>query len=99
MSLYDSTLDSLQMEGLNERLPNVDGIYAESVVNTISFISVVLPLKKLFNLSAKMQTLEKSNKTDDREIHTQTEELNGEPISVLHCKIREEQLRVSDDQP
>ena len=89
-SLYDKMLDSLKMEQLNERISNLDGIYVMSIVNIISFIIFVLSLKKLVNLSAKIQALEKLNKTDHRDIHIQTEELNGELISALHYKNREE---------
>ena len=45
--------------------------------------------KKLLNLSAKIQDLEKLSKTDHRDTQIQTEEFNGEPVSVLHCKNRE----------
>ena len=39
-----------------------------------------LSLKKLFGLTAKIQVLEKLNKTDHRDIQIQTEEFNGETI-------------------
>ena len=65
-----------------------------SITNIISFIIFVFSLKKLFNLSAKIQAWEKPNRTDHRDSQIQTEEFNGEPISVLHCKHRKEQLNV-----
>ena len=65
-----------------------------SIVNIINLIIFVLSLKKLVNLSAKEQALEKSNKTDQRDIHIRTEEFNAEPISELHYKNREEQPKV-----
>ena len=40
-----------------------------------------------------MQDLEKSNKTDPREIQTQTKEVNGEPFSALRYS-REERYRI-----
>ena len=48
--------------------------------------------KKLINMSAKIQVLEKLNKTDHRDIQIQTEEFKGKPISVLHYKVRKEHL-------
>ena len=53
-----------------------------------------LSLKKFFGLTAKIQALEKHNKTDHRYIQIQSEEFNGEPISALHYKVREEQPKV-----
>ena len=91
-SLYDNMLDSLKMKWLNERISNLDGIQVMSAVN-INII-FVLSLKKLVNLSAKIQSLEKPNKTDQRNTQFQTEELNGEPISVSRFKVREEQPKV-----
>ena len=92
-SLYDNVLDSLKMEQLNERIYNLGGVYVMSVV-IISFIIFVLSLKQLVNLSAKIQALEKPSKADHRDIQIQTEEFNGEPISALHYKNREEQPKV-----
>ena len=40
-------------------------------------------------MCAKIQALEKVNKTDHRDIQIQTEEFKGEPISALHYKVRE----------
>ena len=65
-----------------------------SIINIISIIIFVLSLKKLVNLSAKMQALETLNKTDHRDTQIQTEECNGEPISALYYKNREEQSKV-----
>lgn len=45
-------------------------------------------------MSAKIQVLEKLNKLDHRDIQIQTEKNNVEPISALHCKVREEMLKV-----
>ena len=56
-----------------------------SIVN-IKIIIFMVSFKKLVNLSARIQALEKSNKTDHRDIQIQTEEFNGEPISALHYK-------------
>ena len=65
-----------------------------SIVNTVSILIFVLSLKKLINLSAKIQAIEKSNKTGHREIQAHTEEFNGEPVLSLHYKNREEQSKV-----
>ena len=70
-SLYDDILDGLKIEWLNERITNLDKIYVTSIVNIISFIIFVLSLKKLVNLSAKIQSLEKPNKIDHRDIQNQ----------------------------
>ena len=85
-SLYNNMLDSSEMEWLNERISNLDGIYVMSIVNIISIIIFVLSLKMLINLSAKIQALEKLNKSDNRDTQIHTEEFNGEPISALHYK-------------
>ena len=45
-------------------------------------------------MCAKIQALEKVNKTDHRDIQIQTEEFKGEPISALHYKVREKQPKV-----
>ena len=45
-------------------------------------------------MDAKIQTLEKLNKTDHRDIQMKTVEFKGEPISVLHYKVRKEQPKV-----
>ena len=58
--LCDIILDSLKIEQLNERITNLDDIYVMSIVNIISIIIFVLSPKKLTNLSAKIQVLEKS---------------------------------------
>ena len=65
-------LNSLKMKQLNERIMNWDGIYIMSIVNIISFIIFILLPKKLVNLSAKIQALEKPNKIDHRDIQNQT---------------------------
>ena len=44
-------------------------------------------------LSAKVQALEKLNKTDHRDVQIQTEEFNREPISELYYKNRDEQSK------
>ena len=44
--------------------------------------------------SAKIQALGKVSKTDNRDIQTKTEGFKGEPTSLLHYKIREEQPEV-----
>ena len=45
-------------------------------------------------MNAKIQVLEKHYKTDCVDIQIQTEEFNGECISALHYKVREEQLKI-----
>ena len=45
-------------------------------------------------MSAKIQALEKLNKTDHRDTQFQTEEFKGEPIPALHYKVREKQPKV-----
>lgn len=59
----------------------------------------MLSLKKLVSLHRKIQTLEKRYKTDHRNIQSQTVEFNGEAISMLHYKNREEQHKVLENQP
>ena len=59
-SLY-YILDSLKMERFNNRLSNLEGM---SIANIISFVIFVLSLKKLVNLSAKIQALKNLNKTN-----------------------------------
>ena len=61
-----------------------------STVNITSIIIFVVSLKMLINLRAKIQALGRLNKTDHRDIQIQAEEFNGEPISALHYKDREE---------
>lgn len=63
-------------------------------MNNISFIIFVLSLKTLVNLSAKTQDTKKVNKTDHRDIQTQTEEYDGEPILALPYKGIEELPKV-----
>ena len=60
-----------------------------AIILVISLIILGLSLKKLFGTCAKIQALEKVNKTDHRDIQIQTEEFKGEPISALHYKVRE----------
>ena len=84
---------SLEMEWLNERISNVDGIYIITI-NIIISITFVLSIKILINLSAKIQALEKPDKTDHRDTQIQTKEFNGELISALHYKNREDQPKV-----
>ena len=65
----------------------------------VVFIILGLSLKKLFGMTNKIQALEKLNKTDHRDIQIQTKEFNGEPISALHYKVREEQTKFLNNQP
>lgn len=46
-------------------------------------------------MNAKIQDLEKPNKADHRDIHIQTEEFDGEPVSRIE---RNSILRFSDNQ-
>ena len=64
-----------------------------SAVN-ISVIIFCLITKMLVNLSAKIQALEKHNKTDHKDIQIHTEKFDREPMSPLHYKNREEQPKV-----
>ena len=57
----------------------------------IILIILGLSLKKLVDMSAKIQALEKHIKTDHRDTQVQREEFNEEPISALYFKVREEQ--------
>ena len=47
----------------------------------------------MIHLSAKVQALEKLNKTDHRDVQIQKEEFNREPISELYYKNRDEQSK------
>ena len=58
-SLFDNMLDRMKIEQSSERISNLDGIYVMSIVTTISIIIFVLSLKKLVDLNAKIQALEK----------------------------------------
>ena len=80
-----------QLSQLNEGIMNLTGI---DIMLIIILIILGLSLKKLVDMSAKIQTLEKLIKIDHRAIQIQTEEFNEEPISALHYKVREEQPKV-----
>ena len=64
------------------------------IIFAVGLIVLDLSFKKLVDMSAKIQALEKLIKTDHRDIQIQTEEFNGESISALHYKVREEQPNV-----
>ena len=71
--LYDYTKDGLKkMEQLNKVIINLDGIYVMSIIYIISLIILILFLKKLIDMSAKIQVLEKFTKTDHRDTQIQT---------------------------
>ena len=60
-------------------------------INVILLIIILiilgLPLKKLVDMSPKIQTLEKLINADHSDIQIQTEEFKGEPMSVFHYKV------------
>ena len=87
-SLDDNMLHSLKMKPLNERTSrwNLCNVRCKHY----QLYHFCLITKKLINKSAKIQALEKLNKADPRDIQIQTEGFNGEPISALHYKNREE---------
>ena len=93
-SLYNCTMHSLKMEQLNERITNLDGIYVMSIVNIIRFTIFYLITKKLVDPSAKIQSLEKSNKADHRDVQIQTEKFDEEPISALYYRKRKKEPKV-----
>lgn len=74
-------------------------IYILSIVNVISFIIFVLSLKMLVNLSLKIHALEKPNKTHHRGTQIQTEDFNGDLITVLHSKNREGHTATAQRRP
>ena len=45
-------------------------------------------------MSVKIQVLQKLHKTDHKDIQTQTDEFNVEPISALHYEVRDKQPKV-----
>lgn len=61
-----------KIEQLSKAIINIDGIYVMSIIYIISLIILILFLKKLADMSAKIQVLEKFTKTDhrDTQIHT-----------------------------
>ena len=103
--MYDKRLNGLKMEGLNERISNLDGIYTSPVVNIISFIIFVLSLKKLNNLSAKIQVLHTGLKIQKNLINRSQRYSNPDRNLIesqcQHCIVRIERnnLRLSDEQP
>lgn len=65
--------------------------------NTYRFYFLLIlgfSLKMLFCLTAKIQALQKLNKTDDTDIQIQTGEFNEKSISALHYQVREEQNKL-----
>lgn len=82
------------MKQLNEAIINLDGIYVKSIINFIHLIILVLALKKLVDMSVKIQILEKLFKTHYRDIYIQTEEFKGELISASYYKVREAHYKV-----
>ena len=95
-SLHDYVMHDLKMEQINGGIINWDWCtIIHHFDNPFDVLIILgLSLKKLFDLTAKIQTLEKLNKTDHRDIQINPEEFNGEPISVLHSMVREEQTQV-----
>lgn len=55
---YDYTMDGLKIEQLNEGIVNFDVIYMMTTINIISLIISVLSIKKLVDMSRKIQALE-----------------------------------------
>lgn len=56
------------MKQLNEAMINLDAIYVKSIINFIHLIILVLALKKLVDMSVKIQILENLFKTHYRDI-------------------------------
>ena len=65
MSLCDYTMDGLKIEQLNEGIIDLDGVRVMPIIN-INLIIPVLSLKKLIDINAKIQVLEKLIKMDQR---------------------------------
>lgn len=55
----------------------------------IILVILGLSLKKLVDMNAKIQALERLTKTDQRDIQIHTEKFKGEQISSWHYKARE----------
>lgn len=89
-SLYDYIMHDLKVEQLNECINNLTGIEILLIIMLIIFlVSLIIPglsLKKLVDMSAYMQALEKLIKADYRDMKKKTRNLREN--QVHHCSIR-----------
>lgn len=56
--LYDSTMNGLKMEELNEGIINLAVIYIMLIISIISLVIILLSLKMLVDINAKYQKLD-----------------------------------------
>ena len=95
-SLHDHIMHDLKMELLNEGIINLTRIDILLIITLIILVVVLiilgLSLKMLFSLTANIQSLEKLNKTDHRDIQIQR---NLDDNQFQHCIIKLERNSLS----